>query len=181
VFADNWGEEMSILVDWQINDRLKLTPPLATHVTVDEFRNENSKIKAATLDLTIGGIYLPGTENCKPGGVYAPLAEHTLSQGRTAVIKTKEVLNLSADLAAVAFPPAGLSLKGLLMTNPGHIDPGYAGPLHLTVINMSHTPFPLSTSDRIIRVVFIKLDKEPKSTYADRHTSSAGAANYRNR
>jgi len=56
------------------------------------------------------------------------------------------------------------------MTNPGYIDPGYEGPLHLTVINMSRTPFPLATGSRIARVLFIlPLSNKPDAPYNARH------------
>lgn len=48
------------------------------------------------------------------------------------------------------------------MTNPGHIDPGYHGPLHLTVINMSHLPFVLRPGDKIMSVLFIRLEGKPE-------------------
>jgi hypothetical protein len=44
------------------------------------------------------------------------------------------------------------------MTNPGHVDPGYEGPLHCTVINMGRETFSLSRGDRIMRVLFFDLD-----------------------
>jgi deoxycytidine triphosphate deaminase len=162
---------MSILVDGQIRQRLGAASPLATNVSVEDFRKAWSKIQAASLDLTIGDIYIPGTEDDKPGGAYAPLREHALAQGHTAVIKTKEALDLGSDLAGIAFPPASISLKGLLTTNPGHIDPGYRGPLHLTVINMSRVPFSLKSGDRIIRVLFVPLSAQPEADYGARHRS----------
>jgi dCTP deaminase len=61
------------------------------------------------------------------------------------------------NMAAIAFPPASVSMAGLLTTNPGHVDPGYEGPLHLTVINMGRLPFTLKRSDRIIRLIIFKL------------------------
>jgi dCTP deaminase len=134
---------MNILVDHQLNDLLKITPPLATDVPFDNYELAASRIQAASLDLSIGGIFVPGTEPDKPGGAYTPLTEVNLAQGHTAVIRTKEKLHVGPRLAGIAFPPASLSLKGLLTTNPGHVDPGYHGPLHLTVINMSRLPFGL--------------------------------------
>ncbi len=160
---------MSVLVDWQINQRLTAFPRVASDVPPDNYQAADAKVQAASLDLTIGEIYIPGTDNDKPGGAYMPLEEYSLNQGHTAVIKTTEVLNLGAALAGIGFPPASLSLKGLLMTNPGHIDPGYRGPLHLTVINMSRVPFPLRAGDRIMRVLLIALDEEPVASYSTRH------------
>jgi len=160
---------MTVLVDHQIAARQNLAQPLATHVSANDFEAATSKIQAASMDLTIGEIYIPGTESNKPGGAQLPLREYPLGVGHTAVIRTKEVLHLSADLAGIAFPPASVSIKGLLMTNPGHIDPEYTGPLHLTVINMSDQPFSLREGDRIIRVLFLNLAAVPRASYHARH------------
>jgi dCTP deaminase len=161
--------KMTVLVDHQINELLVGPQPLATHVPQNDYQGATSRIQAASLDLSIGGIFIPGTDPEKPGGAYTPLNEFSLAQGHTAVIRTKEELHLGPQLAGIAFPPASLSLKGLLMTNPGHIDPGYHGPLHLTVINMSRLPFGLKISDRIIRVLFVELGDEPDAPYNMRH------------
>jgi hypothetical protein len=107
---------MSLLVDKQINERLTGTLPLATEVPTNDFTRGDSKIQAASLDLTIGAIYIPGADVGTPGSANSPLVEHSLASGQTAVIRTKETLDLGSDLAAICFPPAGLSLKGLLMT-----------------------------------------------------------------
>jgi len=44
------------------------------------------------------------------------------------------------------------------MTNPGHVDPGYAGCLHVTVINMSSKPYALVPNARFLRALVFKLD-----------------------
>ena len=41
-----------------------------------------------------------------------------------------------ADIGAAAFPLAGRGQRGLLMMNPGHIDPGYEGKLWFSFINL---------------------------------------------
>lgn len=165
---------MSLLVDHQIAKRQRSSQPLAEDPLAedgpaDDFQKADSNIQAASLDLTIGEIYIPGTDKEKPGGADTPLKEISLKQGHTAVIRTKEVLHLGSDLAGIAFPPASISLKGLLMTNPGHIDPGYRGYLHLTVINMSHDLFSLRAGDRIMRVLFISLEPKSEIPYDVRH------------
>jgi len=166
-----------MLVDKEINESLKTAPPLATQVPLDDFRRAESKIQAASLDLTIGQVYLPGTEAGKPGSSTVPIVtQTTLETGGTAVIRTTEELYLYPNLAGIGFPPASLSLKGLLMTNPGHIDPGYQGPLHLTVINMSRVPFPLIAGTRIIRVLLMPLAHRPDASYHDRHPVGAASS-----
>src|ERR1017187_5304321 len=97
---------MNVLVDHQINGLLAGGQPLATHVPPNDYQGANSRIQAASLDLSIGGIFIPGTDPEKPGGAYTPLNEFSLAQGRTAVIRTQEELRLGSELAGIAFPPA---------------------------------------------------------------------------
>lgn len=115
-------------------------------------------VRSTSLDLTIGEIFIPGSQPETLGGSKNPKREHNLDQGHTAVIRTHERLRMGPSRAAIAFPPSHASLKGLLMTNPGHVDPGYEGPLHCTVINMGHESYPLHAGDRIMRVLFFELD-----------------------
>lgn len=160
---------LSLLVDKEINERLSRDTCLASGVPLDDFVLSKSKVQASSLNLTIGDIFIPGPVGRRLGGALDPLKEFTLRQGHTAVIRTAESLNLGPRLAGIAFPPATLSLNGILMTNPGHVDPGYKGPLHITVINMSRTPFPLRTGDRIMRVLFLELAAQPSASYSERH------------
>ncbi len=126
-----------------------------------------SQVQAASLTFTIGDIFIPGTKADDLGGCNNPRASYELAQGHTAVIRTRETIHLSARRAGIGFPPAFQSLKGLLMTNPGHIDPGYNGPLHCTVINMAHRSFHLERGDHIMRVLLFELpaNYEPTAPY----------------
>jgi dCTP deaminase len=80
---------------------------------------------------------------------------------------------MPSNLVALGFPPSSLSIQGVLMTNPGQIDPGYKGPMHLTVINMSKEPLTLYRGQRLIRLVFAKLDATPSADYQARHPGAA--------
>jgi dCTP deaminase len=125
---------------------------------VRNVKNASSQVKGCSVDLTVGGIFLPGAKMDAVGCVQIPLTELALEQGQTAVIVTQEIFALSPRHAGIAFPPSTVSLKGLLMTNPGHIDPGYSGPLHVTVINMGKKVFSLRAGDRIMRALLFELD-----------------------
>ena len=52
---------MSVLVDNQLDQRLTTQPPLATGVPKIDYVRADARIQAASLDLTIGDIYIPGT------------------------------------------------------------------------------------------------------------------------
>ena len=50
------------------------------------------------------------------------------------------------------------------MTNPGHVDPGYRGPLHVTVINMARQPYLLNKGDRFLRAFIFSLETPSTTT-----------------
>jgi dCTP deaminase len=160
---------MPVLVDHQIDQLLAATTPLATNVPRGDFTGLQSRIQAASLDLTIGDIFVPGAEPDKPGGLRSPHTRISLRAGHIAVIRTQESLALPNNLVAHGFPPSSLSIQGVLMTNPGHVDPGYNGPMHLTVINMSKEVLRLQRGDRIVRLIFARLDSVPSADYRSRH------------
>jgi hypothetical protein len=62
-----------------------------------------------------------------------------------------------------------MSFKGILMTNPGHIDPGYVGRLHFTLINMGKQEFPLNRGDVLISLLLFDLSREITSDWLERH------------
>jgi hypothetical protein len=80
-----------------------------------------------------------------------------LDQGHTAVVVTKEELRLPKDISAIGFPPSSVSRDGLLMTNPGHVDPGYAGAMSFTVINMGRKPYELRVGAKIVTLIFMTM------------------------
>lgn len=127
----------------------------------------NDSVKGCAVDLHIGSIFKPGVEAGKPGSAAKPLQKKLiLKEGETALIQTNEEFDLDERHAAFAFPASSVSIQGLLMTNPGHVDPGYSGPLHVTVINMSREPFILAPGERFLRAFIYDLGStvaEPKS------------------
>jgi len=122
-------------------------------------------IRGCAVDLHIGGIFRPGKKNGEPGSATVPhLLSVTLKEGETAVVRTAESFKLDKQHAAFVFPASSVSIQGLLMTNPGHVDPGYEGPVHVTVINMGHEPFALQPKDRLLRAMIYRLDQEVVSS-----------------
>lgn len=154
---------MRLLVDSDIRSALQAPIDAAVAYVMDGDPPQpqlipSPRVRRASLDLTIGEIFVPGSDPEDPGGSENPKKEHSLEQGHTAVIRTRQHLRMGPSRAAIAFPPAHISRQGLLMTNPGHIDPGYEGPLHCTVINMGHERYFLSRNLEIMRVLFFALD-----------------------
>jgi dCTP deaminase len=126
-------------------------------------------VQAASLDLHIGDIYLPGKKETEIGGTKNSKLDVELETGATAVVTTREVLHLPGNIAGIGFPPSRVSFKGLLVTNPGHVDPGYKGVMRFTVINMAKEPYHLRTGDRIVRLLLFEIDKTAKSDWGLRN------------
>jgi dCTP deaminase len=97
-----------------------------------------------------------------------------LRAGHTAIVQTRETLDLPVNLAAIGFSPSSVSSKGLLMTNPGHVDPGYKGRMKFTVINMGRESFPLKSGDIIVTLLFFHLDPPAKRSYSERNPNFKG-------
>jgi hypothetical protein len=64
-----------------------------------------------------------------------------------------------------------MSKNGILMTNPGHIDPGYKGRLGFTFINMSRKDFKVNTSTAVATVVFFRLSRDAAMAYGPPRTT----------
>ena len=120
--------------------------------------SKDSPVQGASVDLHIGRIYLPGRKENDDGGALNPRSDHVLKTGETAVVTTRETLHLPDTVAAFGFPPSRVSFRGLLMTNPGHVDPGYEGVMRFTVINMAREVYSLRSGDRIVTLLLFKLE-----------------------
>jgi len=166
------------LPDKKLIELIKSRPPLVSRVCPDDVGRRDSQIQPASVDLTIGEIYVPGIPQNSLGGINAPRQHLSLQQGHTAVVRTRECLSVPNWVAAFGFPPSTVSLQGLLMTNPGHIDPGFIGQMHFTVINMGNAPYKLEVGDKIVSLSFFPVDPEPEYAFGalqpGRPAASAG-------
>lgn len=148
---------MGILIDTELRIGAIATPP-ALLTGFDKVRLDTS-IRGCAVDLHIGSVYRPGAKDGEPGSASKPFAlSVVLNEGETALVQTLESFKLDAQHAAFVFPASSVSIQGLLMTNPGHVDPGYEGPVHVTVINMGREPYALQPKDRLLRGLIYKLD-----------------------
>jgi dCTP deaminase len=147
--------------------------PLLTDYDVPaDWTDKDSLTQPSSLDLHIGEIFEPGIKPGRVGSAGHPKSELVLRTGQTAIVVTQETINLAADYAGFGFPPAHVSSRALLMTNPGHIDPGYSGKLRFTVINMGRETFVLRSKDLIVTLLIFKLDSSVDSDYKTRHPNS---------
>jgi len=54
------------------------------------------------------------------------------------------------------------------MTNPGHVDPGFWGPLKFTVMNIGKEDITLRKGDPIVTLLFFRLSADVKAGYSER-------------
>jgi deoxycytidine triphosphate deaminase len=112
-----------------------------------------SPVQPSSIDLHVGEIFLPGTGPIP----VVPHKEHNVPPGNSVIVVSHEVLDIPADIGAVAFPLAGRGQRGLSMMNAGHIDPGYEGKLWFSFINLGRDSFLLSQGDHVATILFWKL------------------------
>src|SRR5205823_6027267 len=129
------GTEMKLLKDDQLVSLITGSKPiLIDHGYTKDWYERSSPVQPCSLDLMIGNIFLPGAQRSEDGGEWRPEAAYFLKPGQTAIVTTREHLSLPPNIAAFGFPPSHVSATGLLMTNPGHVDPGYSGQMRFTII-----------------------------------------------
>jgi hypothetical protein len=58
------------------------------------------------------------------------------------------------------------------MTNPGHIDPGYAGRMRFAVINVGKADYPLKRGDQIVTLLLFRSERAPLSDWGERNPLS---------
>jgi dCTP deaminase len=135
----------------------------------------NTYVHGCAVELHIGDVFIPGSKEGRLGSTTAPRRNlpHCLHEGETAVISTLETFKLDDMHTAVVFPVSSVSFKGLLMTNPGHVDPGFTGALHVTVINMGSKPYPLEPGGRFLRALIFGLDTKVSTSGGTAKTVSA--------
>ena len=118
---------------------------------------------------------MPDKKQDEIGGETKPHEkEFVLHSGRTAVVTTMEEFALPNDIAAFGFPPSRVSFQGILMTNPGHVDPGYKGPLHFTVINMGSKDYVFRRRDPIVTILLFRLDHASGADWTSRGNAAGG-------
>jgi len=145
---------------------------LTNYIEPKDWDNKDSLVQPCSLDLHIGDIFRPGIKTGKAGSAGNPKSELVLRTGETSIVVTKESIHLKANYAGFGFPPSHISSGGLLMTNPGHIDPGYSGQLQFTVINMGKDDYVLRKDDLIVTLLIFNLGSNVDSDYSARHSGA---------
>ncbi|MEH1869094.1 MAG: hypothetical protein V7K69_29435 [Nostoc sp.] len=165
---------MKLLTDKQLLAYVTQQKPIINGIEQPiDWYSEKSPIQATSIDLHIGDIFIPDCKKEDYGSELNPKSQHILRAGHTAVVSTLEELCLPNNLAAIGFPPSRVSFQGILMTNPGHIDPGYSGRLRFTIINMGSQDYVLEKHKPIVTLLIFELSDTVQKDWFQRHGSSA--------
>ena len=120
-------------------------------------------LEASSYDMRIGTIF----RNGQVVNESHPEANKQIivQPGEIISIFTLEELDLPSNIAATAFAMNGQSSRGLLVLNPGHVDPGFKGPLTVMALNLRRVPLAISRGAPIFTVIFEHLPKSTTSPY----------------
>ena len=154
---------MNLLTDGDLRAKVGAQP--AELIEGVDLTTLEQQVHGCAVEIHIGDIFRPGSEQQSPGSATCPRERYSLAEGETAVIRTLEAFKLGTKHTALVLPVGSVSLQGLLMTNPGQVDPGYHGQVHVTVINMGRQPYMLKRGDRLLRALLFELDKDVLSPY----------------
>jgi deoxycytidine triphosphate deaminase len=115
-----------------------------------------TSLSPCSYDLRIGTIFL---DEKIIKETTAGMKQVILQPGEIISVFTLEELSLAANIAGTAFAINQMSSDGLLVLNPGHIDPGFKGPLSVRLINIRATPKAILLGMPIFTVIFEYLPK----------------------
>lgn len=117
----------------------------------DNYLHDN--IQGASYDLRIGTVYKDEKiiNDSKKKEVLK------LNPSEIVTILTLEEVNIPTNICATVFPINSKSSAGLLILNPGHIDPGFSGPISICAINLSKETKYLSIGEDIFTIIFEEL------------------------
>ena len=86
------------------------------------------------------------------------------------LVRSEQCLHLPADIGGFVFPKNGhFALKGILITNFGHIDPGFKGHLKFTMINMGRNYFALEVGEAVACVVLFGMNSPASPPWKGTH------------
>lgn len=118
-----------------------------------------SSVRPATVNLTIGNIYRSNNKKLD----HVPTTHHLQSPGEVILVEVKEEISIPEGYCGLLFIPNTLAKKGMLITNPGHIDPGFTGIVTLCLVNMSSRKHEVSISNEIARLMLFKIEEPEKN------------------
>ncbi len=130
-------------------------------IDIEPFDPEN--VQPASVDLTLGEeVFVPEEERKETLSEGSLLS---LPAGGTALILTRERLTLDDDVAGHLGLRSHYTRKGIDILEGPQIDPGFEGPLHVVLINLSPSKQLIPFGERIVSVEFVELSESVKDGY----------------
>jgi deoxycytidine triphosphate deaminase len=114
---------------------------------------DTSRTRGCSYDCGVGDIFFDGQMFKRASGQQGV----KVPPGGVVALFTREILDLPADIAGTAFPINAMSSRGLLVLNPGHVDPGFRGHLTVKALNLRKSELLLRFDEPIFTVLFEKL------------------------
>ena len=115
-------------------------------------------LKSSSYDLRIGTIY----KDDKIYSAYNDTSQDTVVVKPSQIITllTIEEVKIPLNCIGTVFAINKMSSKGFLILNPGHIDPGFYGPISICAINLSEQKIHLTLGDPIFTIILNDLSNE---------------------
>lgn len=110
---------------------------------------DESRVRAAALDLTLGAVTAPGGGNSTRGV--------RVARGRSVHIVTGERLALPHDHFARIGAAPRLARLGAIVAHALHVDPGFAGKLEVFIFNAGDRAFTLRVGDPVVSLEIVSL------------------------
>lgn len=121
-------------------------------------------LRACSYDLRIGTIFKDG--QVINGNHPDANLQIIIKPGEIISMLTLEEVKLPNNVMASVFPINAQSSRGLLVLNPGHIDPGFQGAISVKVLNLRKVDLALSRKAPIFTIIFEELPKSTASPYS---------------
>lgn len=142
---------------------------LAKDTTVNLLGNDyiEENLQSCSYDLRVGAVFKDGkifSENHNKNEAI----NLSIAPSEIVTILTLEEVNLPKYLCGTVFAINKLSSRGFLILNPGHIDPGYSGPITVCVINLSKEIIFLSIKEKIFTIIFEDLGADSEGYVGDK-------------
>jgi deoxycytidine triphosphate deaminase len=156
---------------------MSTTPQAASHVSIlrhEDIEEELShgrlitqhtaaSIQPSSYDLRVGTVFRDGQiikQDHQRAG-----EQFVIQPGEIVSLLTMEEVHLPDNMIAIAFPMNKWSSEGLLVLNPGYVDPGFSGALSVKIVNLRKTRISISRGQAIFTVSFFRMGASTTHPY----------------
>ncbi len=160
----------------RLSDKEQLGPD--ARLLIEDLADDNLKGAAYDLRMAENGMVLPGGRVVRPDSPVPYRAAVLLESGQTALVSTRERLNVPDDLVGNISIKGELAGKGVLSLTGLIVDPGYSlggsgdGRLHFRLANLGKRPLLLEPGKtKIASIEFVRLtaptSQDPGKSFDD--------------